>query len=174
MSTAEQGDTIASITQQYNPQLKASLYTYNPQWKASLYKYKPAAPPNAGIAKNEAYTILKTYLSQPTFMFAADTRRAVSEFSKAVRRFAVESPAFGGTVAAKRHPQRCQWMGAVHVPVKGGFLQQAVIFSCKGTPTSSNHFSRHRRAWDKDKLQRSTLWRCCRISNLIVVRGSVP
>ena len=143
VTTKDQEENIASIIEEHDPPLKASLHIYN-----------PAAPPNAGIAKNEAYTILKTYLSQPMFMFAAllddtvddiiDTRRAVSimtspgEFCKAVKRFAEESPVFGGTVAAKRHPQQCQWMGVV--PVKGGFLQQAVIFSCKGTPTLRNHF----------------------------------
>ena len=141
--TQGQAKSVANIIEQHDPQLKTSLHTYT-----------RATPPNAGIAKNEAYKILKRYLNKRNVMFAAliddtvddiiDTKRGVSimsntgEFCRAVKGFAELSPVFGGTVAAKRHPQRCQQEGAV--PVSAGFLQQAVIFSCCGTPTLSNHF----------------------------------
>ena len=134
--------SVVNIIEQKDPQLKTSLHIYTRETV------------NAGIAKDETYKILKRYLGQPNFMFAVlmddsvddiiDTRRGVSimsnpgEFCRTVKGFAELSPVFGGTVAAKRHPQRCQQEGTV--PVRAGFLQQAVIFSCQGTPTLSNHF----------------------------------
>ena len=144
VTTKDQEETISSIIEKHDPRLKDSLLTY---------MYDPAVSPNAGIAKNEAYGILKKYLSRPSFMFAAlldDTVDDIFEtgavsimtspakFCRAVKIFAEESPVFGCTVAANRHPQRCQQVGVV--PVKGAFLQQALIFSCRGTPTLRNHF----------------------------------
>ena len=123
----------------------------------TLFKLRPyitSIPPNAGIAKNEAYRVLKKYLDLPQFTFAlllddtvdditnTSTGKSImtcpSEFHDAVTRFAQESPIFGGTVAAKRHPDTCKQDGVL--TVDGGFLQQALVFSCRGTPTLTNHF----------------------------------
>ena len=119
-----------------------------------MHPYTTSIPPNAGIAKNEAYRILQQYLNLPNFKFAILLDDTVDdiintgsgksimtdpfEFYHAVIRFAEESPIFGGTVAAKRHPDPCKQEGTIRVD--GGFLQQAVIFSCRGTPTLTKHF----------------------------------
>ena len=119
-----------------------------------MYPYITSIPPNAGIAKNEAYRILQQYLDLPNFKFALlldDTVDDITstsggksimtdpyEFYHAVIRFAEESPIFGGTVAANRHPDTCKQEGTV--TVDGGFLQQTLIFSCRGTPTLTKHF----------------------------------
>ena len=115
-----------------------------------LHSYTPSTCPNAGIAKNAAYGILKGYLDQPDFMYALllddtvddiiDTHTGSScmsipeEFCRVVQPLAEKSPVFGGTVAPKRHPGKCNGV------VKGGFLQQAIIFACKGAPSLSKHF----------------------------------
>ena len=109
---------------------------------------------NAGIAKNEAYTVLLEYINNSQFSYAillddtvneiintkscASIMTSPEEFCTAVRAFADESPVFGGTVAEKRHPRQCGREGVV--PVKGAFLQQAIFFSCRGTPTLQKHF----------------------------------
>jgi hypothetical protein len=115
-----------------------------------MHPYTTSIPPNAGIAKHNAYgIILKQYLDRPNFQFAlllddtvndiVNTRTGTSimttptEFYHAVIRFAEESPVFGGTVAPERHPEECKQEGIA--TVKGSFLQQALIFSCRGTPT---------------------------------------
>ena len=73
-----------------------------------------------------------------------DTKRSVSimtsplEFCKSVKSLAEVSAVFGGTVAASRYPKQCQKSAVV--TVTGGFLQQALIFSCKGTETLKHHF----------------------------------
>ena len=111
--------------------------------------------PNAGIAKHEAYSILKQYLDRPDFQFALlldDTVNDIittcteesimttpNEFYDAVKRLAEVSPIFGGTVAYKRHPKKCKQEGIT--TVNGSFLQQALIFSCRGTPTLEKHFN---------------------------------
>ena len=118
------------------------------------YTPGPCTQPNAGIAKNEAYTVLLEYINNSQFNYAIllddtvneiiNTKTGVSlmttpeEFCKAVRAFAEESSVFGGTVAPKRHPRQCGREGVV--PVKGAFLQQAIFFSCRGTPTLRKHF----------------------------------
>ena len=131
-----------------------------------MYSYTTSSPPNAGIPKHEAYSILQKYLDRPDFKFALllddtvkdiiDTCTAKSimttpnEFYRAVEKFAIESPIFGGTVAyerfkkrhkkggIKRTKRRCKKGGIKRI--KGAFLQQALIFSCKGTPTLEKHF----------------------------------
>ena len=37
----------------------------------------------------------------------------------------------------ERHPDKCKQGGVV----QAGFLQQAIIFSCRGTPSLSKHFN---------------------------------
>ena len=143
--TEDQKTTVTSILDQHDLNLKASI---------KLHTYTPSSRPNAGIAKDAAYRLLTTYLDRSDFMYAAllddtvndifDTCSGLSimtsptEFCGVVERYAIESPVFGGTVAANRHPQRCHQKGVNRV--KGGFIQQAVVFSCCGTPTLSNHF----------------------------------
>ena len=56
------------------------------------------------------------------------------EFSSTVEQIAKESPIFGGIVAPKRHPEQ----GGV---VQRGFLQQAIIFSCRGTLKHFNNIN---------------------------------
>ena len=86
-----------------------------------MHPYTTSIPPNAGIAKHEAYCILKEYLNRPDFQFAlllddtvndivntfTDTEESImntpTEFYHAVEDFAIESPVFGGTVAHKRY-----------------------------------------------------------------------
>ena len=117
-----------------------------------VLSYTPSTHPNAGVAKEEAYNILQGYLDQPNFMYAlllddtvnniTDTSTGKSimtypeDFCRAVEQFTEESPIFGGTVSPDRNRKRCKQGGVV----KGGFLQQAIIFSCRGTPTLSKHF----------------------------------
>ena len=126
-----------------------------------IHTYNPGLRSNAGKAKKAAYDVLKWYLGDSRFMYVlllddtvneiADTKTAESimtspsKFCEAVEIYAAESPVFGGTVAAKRHQRR--WNDqeravAVKEPVaiKGAFIQQAVVFSCRGAPTLRNHF----------------------------------
>ena len=114
-----------------------------------MHRYTTKISPNAGIAKCKAYSILKKYLERPDFQFALlldDTVQDIlntyteesimktpTEFYHAVENFAKKSPVFGGTVAYKRHKKRCKKRGIQRV--KGAFLQQALIFSCRGTTT---------------------------------------
>ena len=143
--TEDQETTVTSILDQHDPGLKASI---------KLHTYTLSSHPNAGIAKDAAYRLLTTYLDRSDFTYAILLDDAVNdifdtcsgesimtsptEFCRAVERYAKESPVFGGTVAANRHPQRCRQEGVNRV--KGGFIQQAVVFSCRGTSTLSNHF----------------------------------
>ena len=65
-----------------------------------------------------------------------------SAFCRAVEAYAMQSPVFGGTVAGERHRKRWYKKARVEtdeepVAIKGGFIQQAVIFSCMGTVSSS-------------------------------------
>ena len=115
-----------------------------------LHPYVPSTRPNAGIAKNAAFGILQGYLGRSDFMYALlfddtvndiiDTHTgnscmsSLDDFCRIVQPLAEKSPVFGGTVAPKRHPGKCDGV------VKGGFLQQVIIFSCKGAPSLSNHF----------------------------------
>ena len=150
-------ETVTNILKQYASDTKISFETH---------PYESRIPPNAGIAKHEAYCILKQYLDRPDFQFALlldDTVEEIfntcpkksimttpTEFYHAVKKFAVESPIFGGTVAYKRHKkrrkkigikrnkQRCKKGGLKRI--EGAFLQQALIFSCRGTPTLKEHF----------------------------------
>ena len=136
------------------------LYQYASDMKISfvMHAYTMRVPPNAGIAKHEAYCILKKYLDRPDFQFAlllddtvndiintfTDTEESImstpTEFYHAVEDFAVESPVFGGTVAHKRHPKVFKHVQKGIATVKASFLQQALIFSCRGTPTLEKHF----------------------------------
>ena len=134
--TEGEKNSIAAILEEQDLRLKINTYT-------------PDFCPNAGIAKNAAYAVVKRYLDDPNFNFAVmvddtvndiiNTKSATSimksplEFCQAVGGFANESPVFGGTVAHKRHPKKCAQGGLERV--KGGFLQQAIFFSCRGTPT---------------------------------------
>ena len=118
------------------------------------HPYTTKISPNAGIAKHEAYHILKEYLNRPDFQFALlldDTVEDIintyteesimttpNKFYNAVKRFAEVSPIFGGSVGYKRHPKKCKQEGIT--TVNGSFLQQALIFSCRGTPTLEKHF----------------------------------
>ena len=143
--TEDQETTVMSVLEQHDPNLKASI---------KLHTYTRSSRPNAGIAKDAAYRLLTKYLDRSDFMYAIlldDTVNNIfntcsevsimtspTEFCRVVERYATESTVFGGTVAANRHPQRCHQEGVNRV--KGGFIQQAVVFSCRGTPTLSNHF----------------------------------
>jgi hypothetical protein len=135
---------ITNILHQHAPDMISSV----------MRSYTMNSPPNAGIAKHEAYRILQEYLNQPDFQFALllddtvnkiiNTRTGKSimttpiEFYHAVKKFAQESLIFGGTVAYKRHPKKCKQKGIA--TVKGSFLQQALIFSCRGASTLEKHF----------------------------------
>ena len=137
--TEGEKNSIAAILEEHDLRLKINTYT-------------PDSCPNAGIAKNAAYAVVKRYIDDPNFSFAVlvddtvndiiNTKSATSimksplEFCQAVGGFANESPVFGGTVAHKRHPKKCAQGGLERV--KGGFLQQAIFFSCRGTPTLKN------------------------------------
>ena len=153
---AEEG-AVTEILDQYASDTKISFVTH---------PCTTRIPPNAGIAKHEAYSILKEYLDRPDFQFALlldDTVEDIfntcpqksimttpTEFYRAVEKFAIESPVFGGTVAynrnkkrhkkigIKRNKQRCK-KGELK-RIEGAFLQQALIFSCRGTPTLKKHF----------------------------------
>jgi hypothetical protein len=86
------------------------------------HPYTTSSPSNAGIAKHNAYSILQEYLNRPDFQFALlldDTVDEIintctetsivttpTEFYHAVKKFAKESPVFGGTVAAQRNKRR--------------------------------------------------------------------
>ena len=131
---------VTSILQQYASDMKISFVTHS---------YSTRIPSNAGIAKRKAYCILKKYLQRPDFQFAlllddtvndiintfTDTEESImttpTEFYHAVEDFAVESPVFGGRVAHRRHPEVFEHMQEGIAVVKGAFLQQALIFSCK-------------------------------------------
>ena len=118
------------------------------------YTPGPGTLSNAGIAKNQGYTVLLEYINNSQFNYGIlidDTVNDIiniksggsimnspEEFCRAVWAFAEESPVFGGTVAAKRHPSQCSRDGVVRV--KGAFIQQVIFFSCRGTPTLRKHF----------------------------------
>ena len=148
---------VTEILDQYASDTKISFVTH---------PYTTKIPPNAGIAKHKAYRILKEYLDQPDFQFAlllddtvndivnTHTEESImttpTEFYHAVEKFAIESPVFGGTVAYERHKKRHKKRGTKRnqqsckqkgiATVKGAFLQQALVFSCRGTPTLKKHF----------------------------------
>ena len=120
-----------------------------------LHSYK-SNPSNAGIAKKAAYDyILQNYVNDPRVVFALlldDTVNKIvntctgksimtnpTEFYNTTIKFAQISPVFGGTVAYKRHPEKCTQSGINRV--KGAFLQQALVFSCRGAPTLTKHFT---------------------------------
>ena len=124
-----------------------------------IHTYNPGLRSNAGKAKKAAYDVLKWYLGDSRFMYVlllddtvneiANTKTAESIMTspskccEAVEIYAAESPVFGGTVAANRHHRR--WNDqeravAEPVAIKGAFIQQAVVFSCRGAPTLRNHF----------------------------------
>ena len=153
-------ETVTNILKQYASDTKISFETHS---------YESRISPNAGIAKYEAYSILKEYLDRPDFQFVLmldDTVEDIfntcskksimtppTEFYHAVEKFALESPVFGGTVAhkghrkkrkkigpgIKRNKQKCKKGGLKRI--EGAFLQQALIFSCRGTPTLKKHFN---------------------------------
>ena len=118
-----------------------------------LHCYPTSGSVNAGIAKSAAYQLIQEYLKQPAFMFTlllddtvndiTDTKSGVSimtnplEFCRVAKKLTEISPIFGGTVANGRHPKKCKQGGVV----QGGFLQQAIIFSCIGAPSLSKHFN---------------------------------
>ena len=136
---------VTKILDQYASDMKTSFLAH---------PYTTKISPNAGIAKHKAYSILKEYLNRPDFQFAlllddtvedivnTHTEESImttpNKFYDAVKRLAEESPIFGGTVAYKRHPKKCKQEGIT--TVNGSFLQQALIFSCRGTPTLEKHF----------------------------------
>ena len=72
-------ERVPSIIEEHDPQLKTTLGTHT---------YSTAEHPNAGSAKDEAYKIIKRYVNDPNFEFAAlfddtvddiiDTRRKIS------------------------------------------------------------------------------------------------
>ena len=140
-------ETVTNILKQYASDTKISFETHS---------YESRISPNAGIAKHEAYSILKEYLDRPDFQFALlldDTVKEIfntcpkknimttpTEFYHAVEKFAIESPIFGGTVADKRHPEVFECMQVGIATVEASFLQQALVFSCRGTPTLEKHF----------------------------------
>lgn len=142
----DEEDAITSILKHHAPDMITSF---------KLHPYTTSIPSNAGIAKSEAYCILQKYLDLPQFMFAlllddtvdditnTSTGKSImtspSEFHDAVIKFAEESPIFGGTVAAKRHPDTCKQDRTA--TIVGAFLQQALVFSCRGTPTLMKHFN---------------------------------
>ena len=113
-SEDEEG-AVTEILHQYASDIKISFVTY---------PYTTRISPNAGIAKHEAYSILKQYLDRPDFQFALlldDTVEGIfntcpkktimttpTEFYQAVEKFAIESPVFGGTVAYNRHKKKVQ------------------------------------------------------------------
>ena len=135
---------IISILQQHAPDMINSFI---------LHPYM-SDPSNAGIAKGAAYDFIKhNYLNDPNIEFAVlpdDTvdnivnthtapeesiMTSPTEFYNTVIKFAAESPVFGGTVAYKRHRKKCQNLQDETARVDRGFLQQALIFSCRGSPT---------------------------------------
>ena len=141
----EEEGAITNILQQHSPDIMASFIKH---------PYTTSNCPNAGIAKNEAYKMVQQYIDLPNFKFSVllddtvndiintKTDKSIMtnpfEFYHAVVRFAEESPIFGGTVAAKRHPNSHEQEGTR--TVSRGFLQQALIFSCRGMPTLTKHF----------------------------------
>ena len=145
---SEEG-AVTKILDQYASDTKISFVTH---------PYTTSIPPNAGIAKHEAYRILKQYLDRPDFQFAlllddtvndiintfTDTEESImttpTEFYHAVEDFAAKSPVFGGIVAHKRHPEIFERVQEGIATVKASFLQQALLFSCRGTPTLEKHF----------------------------------
>ena len=148
---------IISILQQHAPDMMNSFI---------MHPYV-SNPSNAGIAKGAAYDfILQNYLDDPNVKFAVlpddtvnnmiDPRTEKSimtdptEFYKTVIQFAEKSPIFGGTVAYERHQKKqlrkkrlqkkCQQEDGEPARVERGFLQQALVFSCRGAPTLIKHF----------------------------------
>lgn len=120
-------NAIINLLQQYAPEVTSSI---------ALHLYMINTPQNTGISKSKAYCILKQYLDLPNFQFAIlldDTVNEIINTYNVVITLAEESPIIGGTVAAKRHPVKCKQDSVIRV--KAGFLQQALIFSCRGAPT---------------------------------------
>ena len=146
----DEEEAIISILQRQAPDMMNSFI---------LHPYM-SNPSNAGIAKGAAYDFIKqNYLNDPNIEFAVlpddtvnkmintHTEKSImtnpTEFYNTVIQFAVESPIFGGTVAykrhrKKRHQKRCQ--RGQPARVERGFLQQALVFSCRGAPTLTKHF----------------------------------
>ena len=147
---------IISILQQHAPDMMNSFI---------LHPYM-SNPSNAGIAKGAAYDfILQNYLDDPNVKFAVlpddtvdnivntSTEESImtnpTEFYNTVTKFAEKSPIFGGTVAYERHKKKhrkkqcqkkCQQEDDEPARVERGFLQQALVFSCRGAPTLIKHF----------------------------------
>ena len=141
----DEEEEIISIIQRHAPDMMDSFL---------LHPYT-SNPSNAGITKRAAYDfILQSYLNDPNVKFAlllddtvnniinTHTEKSImispTKFYNTVIRFAEESLVFGGTVAYKRHPEKCKQGGIARV--KGGFLQQALVFTCRGAPTLTKHF----------------------------------
>ena len=143
----DEEEAIISILQQHAPDMMNSFI---------LHPYM-SNPSNAGIAKGAAYDFIKqNYLNDPNVKFAVlpdDTVNNIvntcteesimtnpTKFYNTVTKFAEESPVFGGTVAYERHQEKCQKLEDETAIVKRGFLQQALVFSCRGVPTLTKHF----------------------------------
>jgi hypothetical protein len=111
----DEEEAITNILHQHAPDMMTS---------SIMHPYTTSSPPNAGIAKYNAYRILQLYLDRPDFQFALlldDTVNDIvntctaksimttpTEFYHAVETYALKSPIFGGTVAYKRHPKKVQ------------------------------------------------------------------
>ena len=141
---------IFNILQQHAPDMMNSFI---------LHPYM-SDPSNAGIAKGAAYNFIKqNFLNDQNIKFAVlpddmmddiintHTERSImtnpTEFYNTVTKFAGESPIFGGTVAYKRHQEKCQQLEDETARVERGFLQQALVFSCRGAPTLTKHFKKN-------------------------------
>ena len=141
----DEDNEVMKLLQEYNLHTKISELLKS-------YSTMSSEGPNAGIAKSAAHQIIQEYLDQPDFMYAillddtvddikdtksrASIMTSPSEFCRVVKPLAEQFPIFGGTVAAGRHRKRCRRGGIV----QGGFLQQAIIFSCRGAPSLHKHF----------------------------------
>ena len=112
---------------------------------------------NVGIAKGAAYDFIhRNYLNDPNIKFALlldDTvddmvstcteipqsiMTSPTEFYNTMIKFAAESPVIGGAVGYNRHPDKCIQCGIAQI--ERAFLQQALVFSCRGTSTLTKHF----------------------------------
>ena len=141
----DEKEAITKIIHSYAPDMVTTFV---------LHAYTTSIPPNAGIAKSKAYSILQWYLDHSNYHFAlllddtvddifdTSTEKSImtnpTNFCISVKEFAEESPVFGGTVAYKRHRDKCQQGGIARV--KRAFLQQALVFSCRGTSTLTKHY----------------------------------
>ena len=143
----DEEEAVISILQQHAPDMMNSFI---------LHPYM-SNPSNAGIAKDAAYDfILQNYLNDPNVEFAVlpddtvdniintHTEESImtnpTEFYNTMTKFAEESPVFGGMVAYERHREKCQQLEDETARVERGFLQQALVFSCRGVPTLTKHF----------------------------------